>query len=239
LAEDEDAGWVSAEGGDVVADPLEGEDEIELTDVAGVAEEITEGGRGEFGEIEVAEEVETVVEGDDDGVAAAGETEAVVDGAVGGAGGVGTAVYVDEDGTLAIVVDAGCPDVEVEAIFRVDGTRLVERSEGGAAFAVVNGLWSLRAVGEGVTDACPGGWRCGRAEASDGGIGAVGDPFEGFDALIGDAANLAEGRSDDGIADRPGAEVLWQEICGAEDGGVAKELATVHLAAMEDGAERG
>ena len=72
LAEDEDAGRVSAEGGDVVADPLEGEDEIELAGVSGVAEEIAERGRSELGEVEVAEEVETVVEGDDDGVAATG-----------------------------------------------------------------------------------------------------------------------------------------------------------------------
>jgi hypothetical protein len=208
---------------------LEGEDEIELAGVAGVAEEIAKWGGGEFGEVEVSEEVETVVEGDDDSIAATGETDAVVDGAVGGAGGVGSAVDVDEDGSLAMVVDAGSPDVEAKAVFRVDGVRLVERSEGGAAFAVVNGLWSLRAVGEGVTDACPGGWRCGRGEASGGGVRAVGDAFEVVDALIGDAANLAEGRSDDGIADRPGAEVLWQEICGAEDGGVAEELATVHF----------
>jgi hypothetical protein len=129
LAEDEDAGWVSAEGGDVVADPVKGEDEIELTDVAGVAEEIAERGGGEFGEVQVAEEVEAMVEGDDDGVAATGETEAFVDGAVGGAGGVGSAVDVDEDGTLAIVVDAGGPEVEVEAVFGVDWVGLVERGE--------------------------------------------------------------------------------------------------------------
>ncbi len=38
LAEDEDAAGIAAELGDVVADPLEGEDEIELADVAAVGE---------------------------------------------------------------------------------------------------------------------------------------------------------------------------------------------------------
>ena len=125
-----------------------------------------------------------MVESDDDGVAATGETEAVVDGAVGGAGGVGSAVDVDEDGALALVVDAGCPDVDVEAVFGVDGMRLFERSEGGAAFAIVNWLRRLRAKRESVSDAGPWLGRCGRREASGGGVGTVGDAFEDVDALI-------------------------------------------------------
>jgi hypothetical protein len=58
-------------------------------------------------------------------------------------------------------------------------------------------------------------------------------------ARIGDAANLSGGRGDNGHSNRAGAEIFRQEIGDAEERGVAKELATVHLAAMEDGAERG
>jgi hypothetical protein len=205
LAEDEDAGGISAKGGDIIADPLEGEDEIELADVAGVAEEIAEWSRGELGEVEVAEEVEAVVEGDDYGVAAAGETEAIVDGAVGGAGGVGSAVNVDEYGTFAVVVDAGGPDVEVEAVLGVRGVRLVERSEGGAAFAVVDGLRSLRAEAENFTHAGPWFGGFGGSEASCGGVGTVRDAFENVDALIDEAENLSGIRGDNGCSDRTGA----------------------------------
>jgi len=129
-----------------------------------------------------------VVEGDDYRVAATGETDTVVDGAIGGAGGVGSAVDVDEDRTLAIVVDAGCPDVEVKAVFGVDGVRLVEWSEGGAAFAIVNWLRRLRAKGESVADTGPWLGRSGGGEASGRGVGAVGDALEDEDALIGEAA---------------------------------------------------
>ena len=142
---------------------------------------------------------------------------------------------VDEDGTLALVVDAGCPEVEVKAVFGVDGVRLVEWSEGGAAFAVVNWLRGLWAEEESVADAGPWLGRYGRGEASGGGVAAVGDAFEDVDVLIEDAANLSGGRGDDGDGDRPGAEISWKEIGSAEEGGVSKELTTVHLVAMEDG----
>jgi hypothetical protein len=103
LTKDEDAGGIAAEGSDVVADPLEGEYEIELADVAGVAEEIVGRGRGELREVEVAEEVEAVVESDDNDIATVGEADAIVDGTIGGAGGIGSAVDVDEYGALALV----------------------------------------------------------------------------------------------------------------------------------------
>jgi hypothetical protein len=125
-------------------------------------------------------------------------------------------VDVDEDRTLAIVVDAGCPDVEVKAVFGVERVRLVERSEGGAAFAVVDGLRGLWAERVSVTNACPRGWRCGRGEASGRGVGTVGDAFEDVDVLIEDAANFAEGCCGDGDADRTGAEVFREEIGDAE-----------------------
>jgi len=46
LAEDEDAVGIAAELGYVVADPLEGEDEIELAGVAAVGEDVVRIGAG-------------------------------------------------------------------------------------------------------------------------------------------------------------------------------------------------
>lgn len=131
-----------------------------------------------------------MVESDDDDIAAAGEADAIVDGAVGGAGGVGSAVDVDEDGALALVEGRG-PDVEMKTVFGVDGAGFVERGEGGAALARVDGLKGLRAEGEAVADSGPWLWRGRRSEASGGGVGAVGDAFEDEDSLIGGAANFA------------------------------------------------
>jgi len=67
-----------------------------------------------------------VVEGDDYDVSAFDEADSVVDGAVAATAGVGSAVDVDEDGTALAVAEAGGPDVEVEAVFAVDGALFVE-----------------------------------------------------------------------------------------------------------------
>jgi hypothetical protein len=58
LAEDEDASGVAAKFGDVVANPLEGKDKIELASVAAVGEVSST----DIGEVEVAEEIEAMVE---------------------------------------------------------------------------------------------------------------------------------------------------------------------------------
>ena len=81
-----------------VADPLEGEDEVELAGVAGVFK-----AGCEVGEVEVAEGVEAVVDGDDDDVAAAGEAGSVVELGVDGAVGVRAAVDVDHDWSFLFV----------------------------------------------------------------------------------------------------------------------------------------
>ena len=97
-----------------------------MSDVAAVGEVASaEGSEGE-----VAEEIQAVVEGDDYDVSAPDEVDPVVDRAVAAAGGVGSAVDVDEDGTLSAVAESGCPDVEVEAVLAVDGVFFVEGREG-------------------------------------------------------------------------------------------------------------
>lgn len=94
FAEDGDVGGVAAEVGNVGADPLEGGDEVELTDVAG----------GELGvkvaEEEVAEDVDAVVDADEDDVLFEGEAVGE-EGEMGGAGDEAAAVDIDHDGAFA------------------------------------------------------------------------------------------------------------------------------------------
>ena len=67
-----------------------------------------------------------MVEGDDYDVSAFGEADAIVYRAVAAAGGVGSAVDVDQDRTVFAVTEAGGPDIEVEAVLAVDGGWFVE-----------------------------------------------------------------------------------------------------------------
>ena len=113
---------VATKFGDVLADPLEGEDKIELAGVAAVGEVAS----ADIGEVEVAEEIEAMVESDDYDVSALDEVDAVVDRAVAAAGGVGSAVDVDEDGTLSTIAEGWGPNVEVQAVFAVEGIFFVE-----------------------------------------------------------------------------------------------------------------
>jgi len=115
LAKDEDAGWVATKFGDVVADPLEGEDEVELADVSGCG--IL--GR-EIAKVEIAEGVEPVVDCDDNDIAAMDQPRAVIEVARDSSIVVGSAVEVDEDGTAGVVAQACCPDIEVQTIFALD-----------------------------------------------------------------------------------------------------------------------
>jgi hypothetical protein len=183
LAEDEDAGGVSAEGGDVVANPFERKDEIELSCVAGVAKKVAQGRRGEFREVKVAEQIEAMVESDDDRISTTGEPNAIVDRPIGGAGGVGSAVDVDQNRAFA-VIEGRSPDVEVEAVFAVDRVGFVERSEGGATLPHVNRLRGLGTEGETIADTCP--WlrsdRLSKPGARS--VGTIRNSFEDENVLI-------------------------------------------------------
>ena len=113
MPEDRDVAGIAAELGDVIAHPLEGQDQIELADIAG----IDEIGRAELGEVEVSKRVQAMIDGDDDDVALAGETLAVGFDFVAGAARIGAAVEPHHDRALAVVAEARGPDIEVQAVF--------------------------------------------------------------------------------------------------------------------------
>jgi hypothetical protein len=212
LTEEKDTGGIAAKVFNVVANPLESKDEIELPCVAGVPEEIMDHLRREVGEVEIAEEIEPMIQCDHDDVAAASETDAVVDRTVGGAGRVGSAVNIDQDGPL-VTVESRSPEVQVEAILGVDWVGFVEWSEGRAALASVEGLRGLWAEGEAIADARPR-WGPNRwSETGRGSIGSVGNALENENLLVGEAANFARGR----VCNRRGLRVdlmSEQRACG-------------------------
>src|SRR5580698_11597511 len=113
LAEDGDVAGVAAEAADVVAHPLERENDVHHADVAGVSKFFAE-----LREIEMADGAEAMIERDEDDVAGAREAFAVVGGMLLSiAGDESAAVKPDHDGTLCVVVDARRPDVEAKAVF--------------------------------------------------------------------------------------------------------------------------
>ena len=134
-----------------------------------------------------------MVEGDDYDVSAPDEVDPVVDRSVAAAGGVGSTVDVDEDGTLSAVAESRCPDVEVKAVLAVDGVFFVEGREGRATAPGVDGLWGLRAEGDGVADSLPWLGFDRRLEAGFGGVFAVWDAFEDFNAVVDEASDFAGG----------------------------------------------
>ena len=129
LPEDEYPAGVAAELRDIVADPFEGKHEIELSDITAVRKGIGERGTGKACEVEIAEEVEPVVQRDNDNIAAMDEVDAVIDRPVAAARGVGPAVNVDHDGTLAVVVQSCSPDIEMKAVLAVDGLYFIEQEK--------------------------------------------------------------------------------------------------------------
>jgi hypothetical protein len=72
----------------------------------------------------------------------------------------------------------------------------------------MDGLWGLRAEGDGVADSLPWLGFDGRLEAGFGGVFAVWDAFEDFDAVVGEASDFAGGYGGDGgdFGDRMGCD---------------------------------
>ena len=87
----------------------------------------------------------------------------------------------------------------------------------------MDGLWGLRPDGDGVADSLPWLGLDRRLEAGFGGVFAVGDAFEDFDAVVDEASDLACGCGGDG--GRFGFQ------CAGRDGCEGGELQ--HLAAGE------
>jgi hypothetical protein len=236
LTEDENARRVAAEVGDVVPDPLEGEHEIELACVAGVAKKVAKGRRREFREVKVAEEVEAVVESDDDRITTTGEANPVVDRAIGGAGRISPAVDVDQNGAFP-VIESGSPDVEVETVFTVDRVGFVERSEGGATLPHVNRLRGLGTEGETIADTCPGLRSDRWGEPGARSVGTIRNSFEDENVLIDGSSHPA------GVCGRdrrcgPGEKSFGNDGSSGEKGGGLEQAASVHGVLRETEAER-
>ena len=180
LAEDRDVARIAAELLDVVADPAQGQDQIEDADVARIGERLA----ADLGQEQVAEHVQAVVHGHHRHVAAAAQAGAVGFDLVAGAARVAAGVEPDEHGTLAAVAQARRPDVQVQAVF-------AHRP------AAPTGLGRDRAEGDRVADAGPRRGRKRRLEAPRGGIGAVADALEDLDVAVRQPADpTGRGRRD-------------------------------------------
>ena len=114
LPEDHHARRIAAERADVVADPLERRDHVHDAADAGRSKFL---GSADRREMRIAEARQPMIDRDDHDVAEQRELAAVVHRAVAGAGRPAAAVERHQHGALRVVVDAGCPDVEREAVF--------------------------------------------------------------------------------------------------------------------------
>ena len=114
LAEDQNVAGIAAEIGNVVADPLQSENDIEHADIAGRCESSA----AEFGEMEKAKRVEAMVEGDDDYIASPSEIFAVVGVQfLAGTGGISATVKPNHHWALAMVVDGRRPKIDAQTVF--------------------------------------------------------------------------------------------------------------------------
>ena len=180
LAEDRDVARIAAELLDVVADPPQGQDQIEDAGVARVGERLA----ADLGQEQVAEHVQAVVHGHHRHVAAAAQTGAVGFDLVAGAARVAARVEPHEHGTPAAVTQARRPDVQVQAVF-------AHRP------AAPTGLGRDRAEGDRVADAGPRRGRKRRLESPRGGIRAVADALEDLDVAVRQPADpTGRGRRD-------------------------------------------
>ena len=196
-----DIGGVAAESGDVVFDPVEGE---ELVEDGGVGDAVV----AEAGEVKVAEGAEPEVQGDIDHVHGLDEVVAAEDLLVAGSVDEGAAVEVDDDGEGAVVV--GTDNVEVEAVFAA--TDAVAGGEGGlggdgtvfgAVFDAVPSWCRVRGAesvvaggGVAVGDAAPGAERPGDGESKAANSAGGGGDYE----IVGDlVAGCVIGGFDAGV----------------------------------------
>ena len=197
LADDGHVARVAAEIGDVVVHPLQGGDDVEHADVAGV-EVFLPADRSEIAE---SERVEPVVDGAADHVAVAGEVLSAVAVLLDGvAAGIAAAVQPDEHGPL-LAVQAGRPDVEAEAVFADEVVVPVvrETAVGFGPAVIGDHLRGGLAEHERRAHVVPALGRLGRHEAVlAGGAGTVGDAAELVDVVEDEAAHAAILRVGDG-----------------------------------------
>src|SRR5262249_56502523 len=97
--------------------------EVLLADVGGVGES----GAADLSQIEIAQRVQPMIDGHCDDILTQRQSRAVVADRTPRALIETAAVEPDHHGTLAPVIDAACPDVEIETVFA--GVASVRRSE--------------------------------------------------------------------------------------------------------------
>jgi hypothetical protein len=112
LAKYEHSLAVSAKLLDVVPHPMESESEVKHSGIARMFETVPE-----FGQIEEAKRIEPVIQRYDDHIAAPAKVEAIVERVICRAAAVCAAVNVYHDRSVPAIAKAGCPDVEVQAVF--------------------------------------------------------------------------------------------------------------------------
>jgi hypothetical protein len=175
LTHDRHVARVAAEVRDVVADPFEGEHDVEHPDVAGCRELLPAHAR----EVAVAERAQAMVDRAEDGIAEAGEVLAAVT-VVLDAVAVGEAAAVDPEQhrPLLAVLDRGREDVELQAVF-ADVVVVPVIAEGGVrvGVAAVHVLGRGVAPPDGRTHVRPDLGLLRRHEpVGSRGVGAVGNP---------------------------------------------------------------
>jgi hypothetical protein len=170
----------------------------------------------EVAEVEIAEGVEAVVDGDDHDIAAMHEAGSVVEVAVDGSVVVGAAVKIDKDGALAVVAQAGGPDVEVETIFALRAQ--FAGNAGGESRVGARGTQLRSHVGEegAVEYIAPGRGRGGGFEARHCCVGTVGDGLEDIDAVEESATDFSGGGGGERSTLRPGGSFAEGQGCGGQ-----------------------
>ena len=196
LAEEHHLARVAAEAGDVVAHPLEGRDQIELSRVArsGVAP------TADLIEVQITEDVEPMVDRHHRDVAGAGEIRAVGEERRARAVVEQPAVDVDEHGPRSARASRGV-DVQHQAVFAERRVGAHPRADDGGRHRQ---LHRAVAVLVGIADAGPGRRPLRRKEAvGAGGRRAVRNPAKDMDAVVDDATHLPRRRLDNRARWRP------------------------------------
>ncbi len=178
LAEHRDVAGIAAEFVRVFAYPVQRLDQIQLPDIARPLQVFT----ADLGQVEIAEGIQPVIDRDHHYVAATAQVHAVIERAAAGTVVVAAAVDVEQDRTLAPIVQPWRIHVEEQAVFAA-GTIL------GAALRC-GGAKALR-----IADAGPWKFRQCWHEPPRRRIGAVRYALEHLDAAIHETAHASTARA--------------------------------------------
>ena len=212
LAEDHHPPRIAPEGGNIVAHPLQCQDQVELPDIAAIGK-----ARVEPREIEIAQRVEAVVDGHDHHIAARRQRLPIVERIGDAAVRIGPAVDVEHHRLARAGIGLRRPDIEVQAVFvlRTIGAALrTDRTEGVRR----NGLAGRC---EGDRGAKP--WR-----------GAVADAAKGAHAAVARADEIAYARANRARRRGPGRRAREQSGAPADRRAPRPALSAGHRARRRD-----